>query len=98
MNLIRFNASQRAEAESQDRTYKDLAGPARKYYIRLIPEKNNASIDIGHTVGYRHSSCNSLAVGTIQRTRDYSPRITGHRHNRGSGQASPRAKDILIRI
>ena len=98
VNLIRFNASQRAEAESQDRTYEDLAGPARKCYIHLIPEKNTGSLDIGYTVGCRHSSCSSLAGGATQRTRDYSPCITGHRCDRGSGQASSRAKDILIRI
>ena len=49
-------------------------------------------------MGYRHSSCNSLAIGTTQRTRDYNPCITGRRSNRGSGQASSREKAILVRI
>ena len=70
----------------------------RKYYIHLMPGKNIESLDIGHTVGYRHSSCNSLAIGTTQRTRDYNPYIAGRRSNRDSGQAPSREKDILIRM
>jgi len=49
-------------------------------------------------VGYRHSSCSSLAIGTTQRTRDYNPCIAGRRSNRDSSKASSREKDILIRI
>jgi hypothetical protein len=63
-----------------------------------MPGKNTESLDIGHIVGYRHSSCNSLAIGTTQRTRDYNPCIAGRRSNRDSSKASSRAKDILIRI
>jgi hypothetical protein len=70
----------------------------RKYYIHLMPGKNTESLDIGHTVGYHHSSCGSLAIGITQRTRDYNPCIAGRRSNRDCGQASSRAKDILIRI
>jgi hypothetical protein len=63
-----------------------------------MPGKNTGSLDIGHTVGYRHNSCGSLAVGLLNGTRDYSPHIAGHRCDRGSGQASSREKDILIQI
>jgi hypothetical protein len=70
----------------------------RKYYMHLMPGKNTESVDIGHTVGCRHSSCGSLAIGTTQRTRDDSPCIAGRRSNRDSSKASSREKDILIRI
>ena len=63
-----------------------------------MPEKKSGLLDIGHTVGYRHSSCSSLAIGTTQRTRDYNPCIAGRRSNRDSSKASSREKDILIRI
>jgi hypothetical protein len=63
-----------------------------------MPQKNIESLDIGHTVGYRHSSCGSLAIGTTQRIRDCSPYIAGHRSNCDCGQASSREKDILIQI
>jgi hypothetical protein len=87
-----------AEAESQDRTHEDMAGPVRKYYMRLMPAHNMERLNLGHTVGYRHSSCSSLAVGLLNGTRDYSPYIAGHRSNCDRGQASSREKDILIRI
>ena len=73
-------------------------GSARRFYIHPVPGKNTESLDIGHIVGYRHSSRSSLAIGTTQRTRDYSPCIAGHRSNCDCGQASSREKDILIRI
>jgi len=63
-----------------------------------MPEKKSGLLGIGHTVGCRHSSCGSLAIGTTQRTRDYSPYIAGRRSNRDSSKASSREKDILIRI
>ena len=75
-----------------------LAGPMRKNYIHLLPRKNTGSLDIGYTVGYRHNSCSSLAVGLLNGTRDYSPHIAGHRSNRDSSKASSREEDILIRI
>jgi hypothetical protein len=87
-----------AEAESQDRTYEDLAGPVRKFYMRLVPADNMERLNIGYTVGYRHNSCSSLAVGSIERTRDHSPHIADHRCDRDCGQTSSREKHILIRI
>jgi hypothetical protein len=75
-----------------------LAGPTRKYYMHLMPAPKIERLNIGHTVGCRHSSCGSLAIGATQRTRDYSPYIAGRRSNRDSSKASSRAKDILIRI
>ena len=49
-------------------------------------------------MGYRNSSCSSLALGLHGGTREYSPSIAGYRSNRDCGQASSREKDILIRI
>ena len=56
------------------------------------------SLDIGHFVGYRNSSRNSLALGTTQRTRDYNSHVAGHRSDCDCGQASSREKNILVRI
>ena len=63
-----------------------------------MPEKITEALDIGHTMGYRNSSCDSLAFGTTQWTGDNNSCIAGRRSDRDSGQASSREKDILIRI
>ena len=60
----------------------DLRGPSETYGEILYTSyagKNAEALDIGHTVGYRYSSCNSLALGTTQWTRDYSSHIACHR-------------------
>ena len=63
-----------------------------------MPVQDVEWLNIGHIVGCCHSSCNSLAVGTTQRTRYYNPHIAGRRSNCDCGQASSREKDILIQF